>query len=183
MKISGAKTLATDVVTEKDMFGRRGKLIIVGSRGKNQIAKVYGRAELPVLHKEHPLSELYLWTAHEKDHKGTLLTLRRSRRKVWIICGRPQAETIRMSCTKFRLKENKCIEQRMGPMLDHRVGPGPIFQSVGVDLFGPIQFQGIINKRQAGKGWGVMFVCTATLAVYVEFMDTYSTNSFLMALH
>jgi hypothetical protein len=27
-----------------------------------------------------------------------------------------------------------------------------------------------------------MFVCTATSAVHVEFMDTYSTDSFLMAL-
>jgi hypothetical protein len=27
-----------------------------------------------------------------------------------------------------------------------------------------------------------MFVCSATSAVHIEFMDTYSTNSFLMAL-
>jgi hypothetical protein len=62
------------------------------------------------------------------------------------------------------------------------MGPGPIFQSVAIDLFGPIEYQGIINKRQVGKGWGVMFVCTATSAVHVEFMDTYSTDSFLMAI-
>jgi hypothetical protein len=40
-----------------------------------------------------------------------------------------------------------------------------------------------VNKRQVGKGWGVMFVCSATSALHVEFMDTYSTDSFLMALH
>jgi hypothetical protein len=28
-----------------------------------------------------------------------------------------------------------------------------------------------------------MFVCTTTSAVHVEFVDTYSTDSFLMALH
>jgi hypothetical protein len=28
-----------------------------------------------------------------------------------------------------------------------------------------------------------MFVCSATSALHVEFMDTYSTDSFLMALH
>jgi hypothetical protein len=39
-----------------------------------------------------------------------------------------------------------------------------------------------VNKRQVGKGWGVIFVCTTTSAVHVEFVDTYSTDSFLMAL-
>jgi hypothetical protein len=52
----------------------------------------------------------------------------------------------------------------------------------GSGLVGLIEYQGIINKRQVGKGWGVMFVCSATSAVHVEFMDTYSMGSFLMAL-
>jgi hypothetical protein len=50
------------------------------------------------------------------------------------------------------------IEQRMGPLPDHRVGPCPVFQSVAVDLFGPAEHGGITNKRQTGKGWGFMFV-------------------------
>jgi hypothetical protein len=33
-----------------------------------------------------------------------------------------------------------------------------------------------------GKGWGVVFVCTTTSALHVEFMDTYSTDSFLLVL-
>jgi hypothetical protein len=53
---------------------------------------------------------------------------------------------------------------------------------VVVDLFRPIEYQGTVNKRQVGNGWGVMFVCLAMSAVHVEFMDTYSTDSFLMAL-
>jgi hypothetical protein len=39
-----------------------------------------------------------------------------------------------------------------------------------------------VKKRQVGKGWGVVFVCTTTSALHVEFMDTYSTDSFLLAL-
>ncbi len=39
-----------------------------------------------------------------------------------------------------------------------------------------------MKKRQVGKGWGVVFVCTTTSALHVEFMDTYSTDSFLLAL-
>jgi hypothetical protein len=65
----------------------------------------------------------------------------------------------------------------MGSLLDHRFSPRAIFQSVAIDLFGPIEYQGTVNK-----GWGVMFVCTTTSAMHVEFMDTYSTDSFLMTL-
>jgi hypothetical protein len=39
-----------------------------------------------------------------------------------------------------------------------------------------------VKKRQVGKGWGVVFVCTTTSTLHVEFMDTYSTDSFLLAL-
>jgi uncharacterized membrane protein len=74
------------------------------------------------------------------------------------------------------------MEKRMGPLPDHRVGPCPVFQSVAVDLFSPLEYYGTVNKRHIGKGWGVMFVCTATSAVHIEFMDTYSSNSFLMAM-
>jgi hypothetical protein len=37
---------------------------------------------------------------------------------------------------------------------DHRVGPSPIFQSVAVDLFGPIEYQGVIKKEASRKGMG-----------------------------
>jgi hypothetical protein len=57
-----------------------------------------------------------------------------------------------------------------------------MFQSVAVDLFGPIEYQQHVKKRQVGKGWGVVFVCTTTSAMHVEFVDMYSTDSFLMAL-
>ncbi len=133
MGISGAKMLATNVVTEEDVLGQKRKLITVGSRAKNKIAGVYGRGELPVLQTVHPLVTLYMRGAHEKGHEGILSTLHRSRKSVWIIHGRPLAESIRMSCTEYRLKEKKCIEQRMGPLLDH---PIPIFQSMAMDLFG-----------------------------------------------
>ncbi len=51
-----------------------------------------------------------------------------------------------------------------------------------MDLFGPIEYQGTVNKRQVSKGWGVVFVCTMTLAMHIEFVETYSMDSFLLAL-
>ncbi len=100
MKILGARMLATDVVTEEDVNGKRRQLIVVESRGRNQIEGMYGQTKLPVLPREHPLSELYMRAAHEEGHKGAVSTLHRSRRKVWVIGGQLLAETIRISCTE-----------------------------------------------------------------------------------
>jgi hypothetical protein len=182
MKISGAKMLAMDVVTEEDINGVKRRLIVIGSRGRNQIKDVYGQAELPVMAGDHKLSKLYMQAAHEEGHEGTISTLHRSRRKVWVTNRRALAESVRFRCSECRLKMKRCMEQRMGPLPDHRVELWAIFQSVAIDLFGPIEYQGTVNKRQVGKGWGVMFVCTTTSAVHVEFVEMYSTDSFLMAL-
>ncbi len=101
---------------------------------------------------------------------------------MWIIHGRALADSIKAKCTECRLKEKKCMEQKMGPLPDHRVQMGAMFQSVVIDLFGPVEYQQHVKKRQVGKGWGVVFVCTTSSALHVEFMDTYSMDSFLMAL-
>jgi hypothetical protein len=62
------------------------------------------------------------------------------------------------------------------------MGPTPPFFSTAVDLFGPLPISGSVNKRSTGKAWGVIFVCTSTSLAHVEIAETYSTESFLMAL-
>jgi hypothetical protein len=182
MKTSRTKSLNVDTVTQENVNGIKRKLTVIGMRGRNQIQGMYGQTNLPVLAKDHKLSELYVQAAHEEGHKGVITTLHRSRRRVWIINGRALVDSIRVCCTECRLKGKKCMEQKMGPLPDHRVKIGAMFQSVAIDLFGPIEYQQHVKKRQVGKGWGVVFVCTTTSALHVEFMDTYSTDSFLMAL-
>jgi hypothetical protein len=107
------------------------KLIVIGSRGRNQMKDVYGQAELPVMARDHKLSKLYVQAAHEEGHEGTVSTLHRSRRRVWVTNECALAEAVRFHCTECRLKEKRCMEQRMGPLPDHRVELGTIFQSVG----------------------------------------------------
>jgi hypothetical protein len=182
MKTQRTKSLNVDTVVEEDVNGIKRKLTVVGTRGRNQIQGIYGQADLPVLAKDHKLSELYVQAAHEEGHEGIITTLHRSRRRVWIVNGRALEDSIGARCTECRQKAKKCMEQKMGPLPDHRVKIGAMFQSVAIDLFGPIEHQQHVKKRQVGKGWGVVFVCTTTSALHVEFMDTYSTDSFLMAL-
>ncbi len=43
---------------------------------------VYGQTDLPVLAKDHKLSELYVQAAHNMGHEGVITTLHRSRRRL-----------------------------------------------------------------------------------------------------
>jgi hypothetical protein len=159
MKTPKTKSLNVDTVIEEDVNGIERKLTVVGTRGRNQIQGIYGQMDLPVLAKDHKLSELYVQSAHEEGHEGVITTLHRSRRRVWIGNGQALADSIGAHCTECRLKAKKCMEQKMGPLLDHRVKIEAMFQSVAIDLFGPTEYQQHVKKRQVGKGWGVVFVC------------------------
>jgi hypothetical protein len=154
MKLPKARTLTVDTVVKEDVNGIKRKLTIIGTRGRNQIKGTYGQIDLPVYAKNYKLSELYVQAAHEEGHEGTITTLHRSRRRVSIINGQAPADSIGARCTECRLKAKKCMGQKMGPLPDHRVGVGAMFQSVAVDLFGPIEYQQHEKKRQGGKGWG-----------------------------
>jgi hypothetical protein len=147
LKAAKMRSLNVDTAIEEDVNGIKRKLVVVGSRGRNQIQGVYGQANLPVLTKEHKLSELYARAAHETAHEGATTTLHRTRKRVWIIHGRLLADAIKARCIECRLKEKKCMEQKMGPLPDHRVQVGAVFQSVAIDLFGPVEYQQHVKKR------------------------------------
>jgi hypothetical protein len=68
LRTSRMKSLNVDSVTEEDVNGIKRKLVVIGSRGRNQIQGVYGQTDLAVLAKEHKLSELYAQAAHETGH-------------------------------------------------------------------------------------------------------------------
>jgi hypothetical protein len=67
-----AKTKSLNVVTvpEKDVNGITRKLVVIGSRGRNQIEGIYGQTNLPLLAREHKLSQLYAQAAHDTAHEG-----------------------------------------------------------------------------------------------------------------
>jgi hypothetical protein len=141
LKTARVRTLNVDTAFEEDVNGITRKLVVIGSRGRNQIQGMYGQVDLPVLAKEHKLSELYAQAAHKTGHEGVISTLHRTRRRVWIINGRALADSIKARCAECRLKEKKCMEQKMGLLPDHRAQVGAIFQSVAIDLFGPVEYQ------------------------------------------
>jgi hypothetical protein len=70
LKTSRMKSLNVDTVIEEDVIGVGRKLVVIGSRGRNQKQVVYGQANLPVLAKEHKLSELDAQAAQQTGHEG-----------------------------------------------------------------------------------------------------------------
>jgi hypothetical protein len=110
LKTARVRTLNVDTAFEEDVNGITRKLVVIGSRGRNQIQGMYGQVDLPVLAKEHKLCELYAQAAHETGHEGVISTLHRTRRRVWIINGRALADSIKARCAECRLKEKKCME-------------------------------------------------------------------------
>ena len=54
----------------------------------------------------------------------------------------------------------------MSPLPDVRLQPAPAWSSVSLDLFGPIEIRGEVNKRSRGKAYGVLFNCLLTRAVH-----------------
>ncbi len=56
LKTAKMRSLNVDTVPEKDVNGITRKLVVIGSRGRNQIEGVYGQVDLPELAKEHKLS-------------------------------------------------------------------------------------------------------------------------------
>jgi hypothetical protein len=154
LKTAKMRTLNVDTAYEKDVNGITRKLVVIGSRGRNQIQGVYGQADLPVLAKEHKLSELYAQAAHETGHEGVTSTLHRTRKKVWIIHGRALADSIKAKCTECRLKEKKCMGQKMGPLPDHRSAGGG---HVPVSRHRPVRARGVLAAREeeaGGQGMG-----------------------------
>ena len=70
----------------------------------------------------------------------------------------------------------------MGNLPKERLKPAPPWYSTSIDLFGPFTVRDAVKKRTTSKGYGVIFNCIGTRAVYLDLAPDYSTESFLMVL-
>jgi hypothetical protein len=182
LQVKDIQSLLPEKTTVRGLGDSELPIILVGGRSKVRYKIGYDQDGVPVLPSGHSLSRLYMREAHEVDHGGVNAAVMRSRNKVWIIQGAKLAKTIISKCYECKLRYKPLQGQKMAPFHSSRIGPAPIFSSVAVDLFGPLEFRDMVKKRVTGKGWGVMFVCTATTAIHIELTESYSTDSFLQAL-
>ena len=166
---------------------REDGIITVGHRMEKWMEMSYNNNQLVLLPYTHPMSRLLVIEKHNRLHlsgyTGVQATACKVRLKFWIPRLDTMIKSIKHKCVdcrrlnKERLKES----QSMAPLPIDRLKPAPPWYSVTIDLFGPIEIRGEVNKRSRGKAFGVIFTCNITRATHVDASSDYSTDSFLSA--
>lgn len=181
VKLSEYKNLLPEISEMDGILRSKLPIILVGGREKGRFRVGYDHDGVPLVPLGHPLARLHMSHAHQAGHGGASATLMRSRQKVWIPQGGKIAKSIKFYCVVCKRRDAKCQEQKMAPLPEFRLKPAPIFNTVAVDLFGPLTYRDMVKRRVTGKGWGVVFVCMMSTAVHLELTEAYSTDAFLMA--
>ena len=137
-------------------------------------------------HREIPfvpcgaMAKLIVMYYHNRYHVDVDDTVVHVRNDVWIPKVRKYASDLDKNCKICLIKRKKMASQIMGDLPDCRVEPGPPFQSVCMDLFGPLIIRDDCIKkgpRVKKKVWGVVLTCTATRGVYLDIAIDYSTEA------
>ena len=159
---------------------KKGRYVTTGRLGKGMY-RVLGVTELAILMPTTRLARLVMQQAHEEDHKGSTITLWRSRSNAWIWRGRGLAKKVCRECLPCVARKAMVLEQRMGQLPLERVATGCLpFTFICLDLLGPTLVKDMVKKRCTMKVWPMVFVCQATGALHMGVMHDYSTEALLL---
>ena len=158
-----------------------GGLVVVDGRvRKEELARLLGKAVLPIIMIQEPLAELIIQDAHNEDHNlDPQYLIARSRKEVWIPRATRTAKAIASRCMFCRARSKKMIKQRMGGLPVEKTRTAAPFEVTALDMFGPFWVRDIAQGRRKFKTWAVMYCCMATKAVAILSCPGYSTAIFL----
>ena len=148
-----------------------------------------GRSSLPyeqvhpiLLTSSSQIAKLIMRAIHLKvGHAGCERTLCESRRQYWIVKGRNLAREIVRTCVICRKLRQPAHKTLMGDLPAERMKLfSPVFDTTGVDLFGPFNLK--FGRNKTSKAWGAIFTCATVRAIHLEIVDGLSTQAFLQAL-
>ena len=131
------------------------------------------------LHKDHPLTKLFVLSAHQRVfHNGVKETLTELRSRFWILKGRSVVKQILHHCSICRRFEGKSYHAPPPPPLpSYRVQEAPPFTVTGVDFAGPLYIRGP-NGAQT-KVWICLYTCCVVRAVHLDLVPDMSAQTFL----
>ena len=89
---------------------------------------------------------------------------------------------IKKRCERCRYLLKRCVNVAMGPISKYNLTIAPPFYISQVDLAGPFKAYSPHNKRATIKIWLVVFCCSTTSTTNIKSMDSYDSNSFILAL-
>lgn len=108
--------------------------------------------------------------------------LRVLRQNYWILSVRTSAKSHVHNCVQCVRERAQTSQQLMGSLPRPRVTPSAPFTHTGVDYAGPMNIIPYVGRGQRSKKYYVVvFVCLATRAVHLEYVDDYATAGFLAA--
>ena len=155
---------------------------VVGARAQKWVAITEDHNEPILIPYNHRFTRIYAEFIHNISHSGVATTMTKIRLKYWIINLKQMVKSIVYRCITCRAYRKETMSQRMGVLPVNRCKPAPPWYSVSVDLFGPYEIRGSVNKRGRSKIYGVLFNCLVTRAVHTDVVTSYNTDAFLMAL-
>ena len=157
-------------------------IYLVSGRMEYWFEHTYNTKGLILLPSNHRFSLLYALYIHKLCHLGVAALVSKIRRKFWIVNLPTLVKKIRYNCVTCRKLDKDLGKQIMAPLPMDPLKTCPTFFKTSLDLFGPLEVKGEVNKRTKGKVFGVIFTCMYTRAVYCDESQNYSTDAFLLVL-
>ena len=88
---------------------------------------------------------------------------------------------IRKWCEQCRYLLKRYVNIAVGPISKYNLTIAPPFDISQVDLAGPFKAYSPHNKQATIKIWLAVFCCSTTSTTNIKVMDTYDSNSFILA--
>ncbi|XP_045028164.1 uncharacterized protein LOC123471199 [Daphnia magna] len=162
------------------VLGKDGLLRLGGRAGRAKLP--YEELHPPLLPAQHSFTKTIVRAFHVLlKHVGTDYQISYIRQHFWIPGGRELVKRIRHECEKCKRERAKPGEQLMAELPDSRLESGSApFTRTACDLFGPLEVG--LSRNRTAKRWAVLYTCLVTRAVYVDLVNSLSSDDFLLSL-
>jgi hypothetical protein len=130
-----------------------------------------------LLPNNHKLVRRLVKDMHEQHfHAGVGFIMTKLRERYWLLKTRRTIQSVIWKCLKCRRYCAKPMSQEPGGLPVERVQGSRAFETVGVDLAGPLML------KSSKKVWVVVFTCALYRAVHLQLVTSLRTKTFLSAL-
>ena len=166
----------------RPFFNSSGIVCITG-RTSRELTRLGMEGHPILLTKAMPLATEIVRLIHEGDLKhvgGARMLLNKARETYWIEHGLVVAKQVLTKCAYCTAKVAKEIPYVTAPLHATRYQPTRTFETIGVDMFGPMEVT-IGRGKPRGKRFAIIFTCCLTRAINVELVRDATAYSCFLA--
>ena len=188
MKLSQKNLKKGNYKSLRGYLNKAGYVVCAGRLPSQSMKIGYDKQELPILEPTHIYTKLYIKERHESlGHPGVDKIIDLTRNNYWVPNIRRTASSVWRNCITCKRIDHVHQEQLMGKMQVWRTQPAPVFNTICLDLFGPMLIRDNVIKRTGrrvveGKCWGMVMTCAATGAINLDVTEDYSADSAIQTI-